>query len=308
VAAAALLGLASAVAGAAAVTSLPTASERYAQAGEENLRDGDFQAAARDLEKAADEGDGRTATHFNRGLAHMKLAMLGEHREWQKALNAFAQADPTINGKSAACLGYCRLRLKASPRAAAQDFERAIALEFDTPEVRNNLALAQLYDGRYQLAVQTATTAIERNARLPTAFDIRAQAMLGWAAPMKGTLDLAPAVDDLRNHVFAHGPGTRRQYHMAAVLCAMTLQQRGTTRNTLVAGQPKDPHVDYLLEFTRKAVERGHSREQLVKDKLFRDWIGPDGYAPLPAEVPLDLRPAAVGDDRLLDPLRGQME
>ncbi|MCI0640848.1 MAG: protein kinase [Gemmataceae bacterium] len=164
-AAAVVLTLAAAAAGAVHVANLPPAHEvQYTQA-MEAYRRGHFDQAALFLKQSLIAKPKQADAHFALGRVFQKMAA-NDKQYLRDAIHEFRQAEEYgIQGKSQAAHGYC-LNWQQLPNAAVLYYEKACKNGMATAAVLNNLGLSLMEIADYKEAYEPLLKAVALDASL----------------------------------------------------------------------------------------------------------------------------------------------
>jgi eukaryotic-like serine/threonine-protein kinase len=298
--AAAAIGLLVASGTAAAVehyATLPGPAAVHAQKGNEFYRDGAYAKAIEEYSVSLGENPDQPAVHYALARAYMKLGT----GHYQFAIDALKKADWEHDGRAAATLGYCCVRM--GQHVTAIEANRA-ALAAGAPgaslaAVHNNLAVSLFRQPKpsWAAAEQQASEAIRVDPTLMAAFYNRAGFRRSMAEQDKsGIADALDGLTDARTAISLSGDGGSPMLHLlVAELCATCVS---------LPGVPPDPDlVAEGIEHLKHVVDRGYSRSYLKglsgRRAPIRDWVGlvESMAAPDSLRAPLDQ------DIRFVDPI-----
>jgi serine/threonine protein kinase/Flp pilus assembly protein TadD len=263
---------------------------------------GEFKKAEEQFNQALQANPQLAEALFARGRARQQM---GDRLSLNGALNDYRQACQLApDAKIYACMGYC-LNCLGDERAAAGEYQRAVAAGFRRAEVYNNLAYGYLRLARFAEARQSLDEAIRLDPHLPAVYHNRAvyffrmASQLSWrtapkelpdglkAQVRKGLADVEKALE--------LGPGHAELYHLAGLLCAL---RAGACRDERALKQG----LDYLA----RAVAAGEDPARLAENPEFQPFRDEAAFKAL-----LQRRPAGHVQPtrltRVVDPLQDRV-
>jgi serine/threonine protein kinase len=236
---------------------LPPAAVRNANAGRELAKEGEWHHAIKAFTNSLDADEQQPAVRFERGRAYM---MVGA---WEKATNDFEKADPDhTDGKTQACLAFC-YAARGEHELAITSGKMALDLGFESATIQNNRAFSFWKRARYGEAIDAANRALDQHAGLSESLMIRGMARRELAKPPKSDAGLARlAFQDLQA-ALTGGLNSNEAYRKAALAGATVLEIEGF-----------DPAVDRtVLDYVRKALECGASREFIANEPILKSFV-----------------------------------
>lgn len=261
----------------------------HARSGYDLYHEGKYQEAVGAFNDSLAANKNQPAVYYARGRAHQKLGNL------ELAIDDYRRANPEIDGRAAASLGYCYALKNVHPQSI-QAHRWAIKSGVASAAVYNNLAFSLHRFAQYPEAEDAAGEAIKLDPSFRAAYYNRANSALSrWLN--NGAASPAQALEDIRQ-AMTLGADTAYSNFAAAAICAAELHERYQGRDAT-----NDPLYASGREYLLRAVQLGYPRGTLTQGAARLEYLA-DWATQLPLMGPTANSVTGLDEHiRLIDPV-----